>query len=57
MKTIKSTLKSKTFWGALGFALIELAKSKQLIAEDVASLLSTMMIGLGLYGARNTKRS
>ena len=56
MKTnLLSALKSKTFWGALGFAIIQVLYTQGIISESIYGIASSGLAGLGFYGARNTK--
>lgn len=56
MINLKAILKSKTFWGGLAFALLQFLETQGIVANELYALLSSMAAGLGLYGARNTKK-
>jgi hypothetical protein len=55
MNKIQTVLKSRTFWGGLGYAVVRYLESQDIISTQVSAMIESLFIGFGLYGARNAK--
>lgn len=55
MNKLIIALKSRTFYGAIGFAIVQYLGAQGIIDSNTLKVLESIMIALGLYGARNAK--
>ena len=55
METLKTILKSRTFWGAIIYAIAQYLMTQGILANDLSQAISAIGVGLGLWGARNAE--
>lgn len=55
MNKVIAILKSRTFYGAIGFAVAQYLSTQGIIDDNILKTLESIMVALGLYGARNAK--
>lgn len=53
MEKLKIILKSRTFYGAIIYAVAQYLMAYGFFANDTMQALSAIGVGLGLWGARN----